>query len=413
MSLMIAVKMTEVFNKPINHINRTDIERLVAPDPVLEDLRIEYKEKLPGTSDSDILKFLASVSSFANTNGGLIIFGIPEKRDEEGKRGIPDRIEGVEVNNFSELRERLFNIVRDSVEPRISGVEMCELSGFRNGSIVIMRIPRSWVRPHMIKFRSYRRFYFRSAAGKQEMDLPAIRAAFLESDQLGERVKTFHMTRIVKILSGEISLITKDFPAILVHIIPAESMIVGRIVDLKLEEDSHRLLQGFWYSGTSGRFSFDGYMRYDKLGENVEDYALLMRNGAIEVYDSVGFAGGRENKTYRPFRTERRIIKRIPDYLRLQRTLGFYGPFYTFMGLVNVENFRIDEILPRDQIVNSSIRIEGNVLILPEAVIQSEFDDIPAVMKLTFDTQWQACGFSGSPNYPDGKWNYEKIFPDE
>src|SRR5215471_17078845 len=44
-----------------------------------EGKEIDYKRLLPGKSDADRREFLYDVSSFANTSGGYLIFGIEER----------------------------------------------------------------------------------------------------------------------------------------------------------------------------------------------------------------------------------------------------------------------------------------------------------------------------------------------
>jgi predicted HTH transcriptional regulator len=56
---------------------------------IIESRMIEYKKKLPGNSDGDKKEFLADISSFANSVGGTIFYGIKEKA------GIPSEPIGI------------------------------------------------------------------------------------------------------------------------------------------------------------------------------------------------------------------------------------------------------------------------------------------------------------------------------
>ena len=77
-----------MFNKPLEQITIEDLETLVE-NSVPESRTIEYKQCFPSNKDSDKKEFLADVSSFANTIGGILIFGITEKK------GVPIDIPGV------------------------------------------------------------------------------------------------------------------------------------------------------------------------------------------------------------------------------------------------------------------------------------------------------------------------------
>jgi predicted HTH transcriptional regulator len=69
----------EMIHKRLEEIQETDLDHLVA-NGVPEGKTIEYKEILPGNSDGDKKEFLADVSSFANTTGGDLIFGVDEAK---------------------------------------------------------------------------------------------------------------------------------------------------------------------------------------------------------------------------------------------------------------------------------------------------------------------------------------------
>ncbi len=62
----------------IEEINESDLQHLI-DEEIIELKTLEYKEKLPNNTDSDKKKFLATISSFANANGGDVVFGIIEK----------------------------------------------------------------------------------------------------------------------------------------------------------------------------------------------------------------------------------------------------------------------------------------------------------------------------------------------
>jgi predicted HTH transcriptional regulator len=65
-------------NPPLDLIDETILQTLVS-NKVAEGKKIEYKQALPGNSDSEKKEFLADVSSFANAIGGDLIFGVEEE----------------------------------------------------------------------------------------------------------------------------------------------------------------------------------------------------------------------------------------------------------------------------------------------------------------------------------------------
>ena len=65
-----------MIRKPIDQIGTADLQALVA-DAVAESKTIEYKQEMPGGTREEKIKFLAAVSSFANTAGGDLLIGVP------------------------------------------------------------------------------------------------------------------------------------------------------------------------------------------------------------------------------------------------------------------------------------------------------------------------------------------------
>lgn len=77
-----------MISKSFDQIEKSDISALITNE-VRENRMLDYKEKLPGSSDSEKTEFLADVSSFANAAGGYILYGVREKprRRKQANRG--------------------------------------------------------------------------------------------------------------------------------------------------------------------------------------------------------------------------------------------------------------------------------------------------------------------------------------
>ena len=104
-------------HKPLDSINAADLQAL-KDNQMPEGKTIEYKEILPGKTDSDRKEFLADVSSFANAAGGNLIFGV------RAKSGLPVEVCGLQTTDADAEVLRLESMIRDSVQPRIPGVSV-------------------------------------------------------------------------------------------------------------------------------------------------------------------------------------------------------------------------------------------------------------------------------------------------
>ncbi len=171
-------------------------------DKVTERKTLEYKERLPEGSDGAKKEFLADVCSFANASGGDIVYGITDERDADGKpTGIPESITGVLDENVSGVCTRLEAMVRSGISPRIPSVQAKAVEIPGQGSVVLLRIGRSWIGPHMVTYGGTSRFYSRHSTGKYQLDVQEIGQAFAEQKSLGEELRNWRSDRVARLLS--------------------------------------------------------------------------------------------------------------------------------------------------------------------------------------------------------------------
>ena len=76
-----------MISKQLNDVQESDLVALIS-NAVAEGKTIDYKQALPGNSAGEKKEFLADVSSFSNTSGGDLIFGMAEAK------GVPTGITG-------------------------------------------------------------------------------------------------------------------------------------------------------------------------------------------------------------------------------------------------------------------------------------------------------------------------------
>ncbi|MBM3483735.1 MAG: hypothetical protein FJX66_10590 [Alphaproteobacteria bacterium] len=82
----------------IDDIDVGSLRALIA-NGVREGKTIEYKRAMPGGAESEVVPFLATVSSLANTAGGDLLLGV------EATDGVPTALPGIEIDNLD--RENL------------------------------------------------------------------------------------------------------------------------------------------------------------------------------------------------------------------------------------------------------------------------------------------------------------------
>ncbi len=137
--------------KPLEDIEESDLQSLLV-NPVPERKRIEYKSDLPTDKFKDRKEFLADVSSFANTVGGYLLYGVKEED------GMPIEICGVEVDSVDALKLKWEGILRDALSLRIPHLDIHEVKLSTGKWVIILCIPRSWLAPHRVTLENHGHF---------------------------------------------------------------------------------------------------------------------------------------------------------------------------------------------------------------------------------------------------------------
>lgn len=149
-------------------IKREDLELLVQQQ-VQESLHLDYKrsEALSKAGQKEIPK---DVSAFANSDGGLIIYGI----EESGH--LPVRIDGG-IPNSAFTREWIEQTILSNISPRIEGVQIQQISLDTCNSAYCINIPKSDRAPHQDRTnkRYYKRFNF-SSVPMEDYEISDVRA---------------------------------------------------------------------------------------------------------------------------------------------------------------------------------------------------------------------------------------------
>jgi len=265
-----------IYEKALDEITKDDLDALVR-EGVREDQRLDYKRELPGRKDSDKKEFAQDLCSFANASGGLMIFGVTEFRDSDGKpTGLPESIDGL-PDNPDEVTLHLEQRSRDGLTPRIPGLQVRHIEGFPNGAVFLVKVPRSWAGPHLVDRES--RFYTRAGAGKHPLDVNQLRAAFALSESVPDRIRSFRNERLGRILAGETPVpIHKNRPLTVIHVVPLEGMSLSAPrVDYTASLEPW---EGNW---PVQRHNFDGILQAS--GRNPQqpaNYRQVFRNGSVE-----------------------------------------------------------------------------------------------------------------------------------
>lgn len=391
-----------MIQKKISEIQLEDLQQLIS-NQIAENKTLEYKALLKVDKDADKKEFLYDVSSFANANGGDLIFGMTEGVE----KGVPISLDGLD-DNMDELCRKIENLIRDCISPRLLNIEIKIIPLATVKSLLLLRIGKSLNAPHQVTFQNVDRFYSRSNNGKYILDVFELRNAFLQSASFNEKIKTFIKDRIDKIILNDTPVPIDNFPKIVVHTVPLESMQQGgNIVTVpELKQDIFSPLGG---GGYNSRINLEGVVNYCSIpGQHVNDaYLQLYKTGIIETVSTGLLKLGAARKAIyvdKDDSVEEKIINFISDALLYMQKLRIQPPLYLFLHLINVRGFEISSSQLHQSILGQKA-IQTENIFLPEIVLQSYPDNIGWVIKEWFDAIWNASGYERCRSY-DANGNF-------
>jgi len=388
-------------DKSLDELNEADLAALIATGtPELKTL--EYKQSLPGTSDNDRKEFFADVSSFANSAGGHLVYGM------RADAGVALELMGVDADGDSAILS-MENAIRDGIAPRITGIhcKSIKLSDTRNA--VVMRIPKSYAAPHMVTFRNASRFYARSSNGKYQLDVHEIRAVFLGSETTADRIRDFRLDRISRIRGRETPIPLLPGPCVILHAIPLTSLSGANydVISLKRNVKIHQTLAPLFRTfAHSSEINFDGVLVFN--GDHAQPsggYSQLYRNGIIEAVDAMFVAANEGHglgKLIASQAFEDGLFKSIRGYLAVLKSLGVDLPILIMLSLTDVKGYTMGR--KGNMGVFGGTPFDRDILITQDVLLDTYDVDVPLVMKPVVDEIWNAAGFEESLYYKDGKW---------
>lgn len=162
------------------------------------------------------VEFRNDVCSFANANGGYLIFGIDEKK------GIPTEVAGISIkSNSKDLFERDIRNYLQSIKPRVPYYKIRFIDLPDEKYIVIMLIRHDFYAPyiHLEDQKNYK-LYKRVGNGKTVMDYQEIKTMFTQSVSLEKEIEQGRNDRIHFFLAQENDMELTYSKFFIMHIFP-------------------------------------------------------------------------------------------------------------------------------------------------------------------------------------------------
>jgi hypothetical protein len=388
---------------PLDSVSEEHLQRLVE-DHEQESKTIEFKLELPGSSYEEHKKILAAITSFANTVGGDLIYGV------QAPNGVAKKVLGLN-GDLDAAMSRLENLIRTAIQPRITSYNVRLIPVSNGNKVLVFRISRSWALPHRVTLGGHDKFYGRNSTSNYELDVPQLRSLFLLSETTADRIRNFRAERVSLILSGETPVPMGAGSKTVLHVVPFNAFAGGQTFPVSKIYDQNflPLSPPGNYGGVSKRHNFDGIVTYSHMGDHPSpSYLQLFRTGIIESVDTgiigmvdatmPGVAGGQITIWGDSF--EKQALGDVQQYLNnVQASLGVTPPVVIMLSLLTVKG-----AVMYTQMTFKPKRIDRDHLLIPEVMAETLTVDVGELLKPVFDVIWNACGYAESPYYgSDGK----------
>ena len=388
----------------LDSIDESHLKALVT-NGVRKSRSLEFKAQLVWGTDSERREFLADISALANGGGGDLILGIKEDK------GAASAVVGLDAFDPDNDKLKMENMIRDGIAPRIIGIRLLPVDLKNGRRVVIVRVPNSLNRPHMVVLKNWSRFYSRNSAGKYQLDVHELRSAFVASESVMERVRQFRIERIDAILQGNTPVPLAGRSCMCIHMIPISAFDPSFSFDIARVQDDRETLPPIGRRGCNPSVNFDGllFSTPARVGGAIA-YVQLFRNGVVEAVDSGRLAplephGQRPDKYIPSVAYEGDIIRAVDDYTGLYRKYEVPTPILMGLSVLNVKGFR----MTAEDVYDLGSPIDRDHLILPDRLAESLDFDAASFLRPCFDQVWNACGYDRSRNYDEkGNWNPDR-----
>ena len=175
------MEATRRLTKPLDEWEPSDVLALIE-EQIEEGPRLEYKRQLDIDTPKKRSEAAKDVSGLANAQGGLLVYGVEEKEQEDGRR-IPAKATPLADGK---ARSRLEDVLDSAVHPALN-FEARQIEAEDGGYFLVVRaFPRLGV-PHMVDGYGEMRCYVRVGLKTRPMEQHELSAAYAEATRSESR----------------------------------------------------------------------------------------------------------------------------------------------------------------------------------------------------------------------------------
>lgn len=383
-----------LLGKRADKIDSSDILRLIE-NQVSESKTLDYKRDLNLGKDKDKKEFLFDVSAMHNTEGGCLIFGIEEIKDENNHNtGKPSKIVDLKIDNEDKLTLFIEDIIKGNTEPNIAQL-IINLIKVENQDVLVIGIPKSLTLPTMITINGTNKFYKRRNSGKYPVDVYELNQMFMQNQLLKERINEFRTKRIKSVIEQKIIPNLEIETSFFIHLIPF-GYSNNQILDFSdIRNNSSISMRPMYSHGWDTMFNIDGFASFSLSSDRqkITSYNQVFRNGIYEVYTSELFYKNQNDVLeFDGDSFIQEVIEKIKEGLSVINKYNIETPFYVSFSFHNVIGKSIS-----NRRSYYSQEFKQNEIVFPLIQLLNYEDNIYELLKPNFDILWQSLGYEKSP----------------
>jgi len=337
-----------LLGKYILDLKPEDITQLIELG-ITEGKNLDYKRELNFVDENkdqgkSKINFLADISAMYNTEGGCIVYGIEEKKNNPGH---PADIHEQNAGPIDAFDRKIQQLIKSGTEPAISNFAIKHLT-VKEKNIFVIGIGKGLGLPSMIISNSANKFYRRNMSANYLVDVYELNQMFMQTHAVPEMAEQFKNQRIDKVLKGQAYPNLDIKGAFFVHAIPY-SFLKNEILDFStikspaLQETIEPLTVATklnrLYHSIEKVFNYDGFLTTKVYGnpERIFVYNQFFRNGIVEFYSNEFIIGKDEGSIDGDYVLGSPLVKGIIQSIR--RATDFWKfyqvepPFLVFVTL--------------------------------------------------------------------------------
>lgn len=267
----------------MRELREADLRALVQAG-LAEHTHLEYKSALYENNHDGKKEFLLDVCMFANSQGGVLLIGIPEARDGAGQpTGTPDPAAqlGIEIQNPEATLLAYGSRIDECIEENLK-VESHAIPVAPDRFVLALRVPSSPARPHSVRYAGHTYFPCRRERHRTDLDITEIKEMAIRVASQHERAEA-----LLERTLTELPRRPQNLPTLSIGLVP----IYFRDFGIDISRDDVSLAFGQFHLRTQNAIYVHPSYAYQGLIRQTDtDTSTLSRNGLVRSISDLGHA---------------------------------------------------------------------------------------------------------------------------